>query len=100
MPPHLAFLTEPAAITAILVLVGAIYTARSGNKNSLPEHQDRELKRMSSQRAEDRERMDHIEAHNVALSDHVDVLENHIWRGLPPPPPPRPKYTPFKKTQE
>ena len=26
----------------------------------------------------------------ITLSDHVDVLEAHIWDGKPPPPPPRP----------
>lgn len=25
-----------------------------------------------------------------AQGDHIDVLEQHIWRGDPPPPPPRP----------
>ncbi|MGC3954643.1 MAG: hypothetical protein QM804_10375 [Propionicimonas sp.] len=25
-----------------------------------------------------------------ALGDHIDVLENHIWKQLPPPPPARP----------
>lgn len=28
-----------------------------------------------------------------AQGDHIDVLEDHIWRRLPPPPPPRPEGT-------
>lgn len=40
-------------------------------------------------------RLDHMEAWNVTLGDHVDVLENHIWLQKPPPPPARPKYVPY-----
>ena len=43
------------------------------------------------------ERLDETEADNTALrrhltdySDHIDVLEAHIWAGKPAPPPPRP----------
>lgn len=25
-----------------------------------------------------------------SAGDHIDALEHHIWKGLPPPPPPRP----------
>lgn len=93
-------LLSPGVLAAVFVLAGTIYTARSGSKDSLPEHQDRELKRMSSERARDRRRMDHIEAWNARISDHVDVLENHIWTGRPPPPPPRPRYTTFTDSEE
>ena len=88
-------LLNPGVLAAVAVLAGTIYTARSGSKDSLPEHQDRELKRMARERRDDRKRMDHIEAWNVTLGDHVDVLENHIWTGKPPPPPPRPRYMPY-----
>ena len=43
-------------------------------------------------------RLAETEADNMALrghltdySDHIDVLEAHIWSGQAPPPPPRPK---------
>lgn len=88
-------LLNPGVLAAVVVLAGTIYTAKSGTKDSLPQHQDRELKRMSVEGDRQRRRMDHIEAWNVSLSDHIDVLENHIWRSLPPPPPPRPRYIPF-----
>lgn len=61
----------------------------------LTERLDAQLVRMSAQQERDRRRLDHVEAWNVTLGDHVDVLENHIWRGKPPPPPPRPRYIPY-----
>lgn len=43
-------------------------------------------------------RLDHMEEWNATQGDHIDVLENHIWSGRPPPPPARPRYIPLKKT--
>lgn len=31
-----------------------------------------------------------LRSRNIALDDHIDTLESHIWRGKPAPPPPRP----------
>lgn len=31
-----------------------------------------------------------LRARNIALDDHIDTLESHIWRGKPAPPPARP----------
>lgn len=38
-----------------------------------------------------RERVEVAERTSRQRSDHIDVLEHHIWRGLGPPPPQRPQ---------
>ena|SRR5699024_2659899 len=38
-----------------------------------------------------RRRLDEADARYRASSDHIDVLEAHIWAGNPPPPPARPE---------
>lgn len=45
-------------------------------------------------------RLDHMEEWNIIQGDHIDVLENHIWLGKPPPPPARPRYTPYSSPSE
>lgn len=37
-----------------------------------------------------RRRLDEADRRHRASSDHIDVLEAHIWAEKPPPPPPRP----------
>ncbi|MEP7763862.1 hypothetical protein [Sanguibacter sp. 25GB23B1] len=38
-----------------------------------------------------RERMDDVEGISRGRSDHIDILEAHIWAGHAPPPPARPE---------
>lgn len=38
-----------------------------------------------------RNRLDVVESVSRARSDHIDVLEHHIWSGKGRPPPPRPE---------
>lgn len=51
-------------------------------------------KRLSDLEANQRELWGLREADAVTkrkLGDHIDVLEDHIWKGKGPPPPPRPE---------
>ena len=79
--------------SAVLV---AYITARNNAQTSLPAHLNEELRRLSSDRERDRNRLDALEAHLVLLGDHVDILEQHIWKELPPPPPARPVFHPYR----
>lgn len=95
----------PIWVPLVTALVGAllggggiasIKVARINAQNALPAHLTTELRRQDAALVRERERMDSVEAHLVVLGDHVDLLENHIWKGLPPPPPPRPVYRPYR----
>lgn len=76
--------------------LASIMVALIRSNESVPTHLMAELKRMGEERIEDRNRVDAVEAQLVALGDHVDILEAHIWKQLPPPPPPRPTYRPYR----
>ena len=70
--------------------IGAVLVALIGNRGRLPEHYDRELRRLDASIDRMRSRVAHFEAVAVMWSDHIDLLERWIYEGKPPPPPPRP----------
>lgn len=91
-------------ITAVVSLTGSWLVARTTGRNGGLEAAQRD-------RASDRQRIKDLEDRDAewerrcntlwtareadalvkrAMGDHIDVLENHIWKRLPPPPPERP----------
>jgi hypothetical protein len=87
------------------VLVGAILTHRREDRrdraSAVMQHAELLLKQIAAQDAHAASQDEQIErlwgarrADAVlirAQGDHIDVLEAHIWQGLPPPPPARPQ---------
>lgn len=85
-----------SAASAVIV---AVVGKRQAVETALPEHFTRELERMAAvQETQDKRmgamqvRLDLLSERNVALSDHIDVLEAWIVAGKAPPPPPRPIF--------
>jgi hypothetical protein len=84
-------------VSALAVLAGVIYTARSGRRSTEQSSQvgfiEQLLARVDSLEKQVGGLWDARRADAVTLraqGDHIDVLEQHIYRQLPPPPPPRP----------
>jgi hypothetical protein len=87
-------------ITAIVTVAGSWVTARSAARNV--EQQSRESDRQRIKDLEDRDAVWEQRCNNLwtarerdaltkrEMGDHIDVLEAHIWKHLPPPPPTRP----------
>ncbi|UYG15752.1 hypothetical protein BRM3_08850 [Brachybacterium huguangmaarense] len=93
-------LIGPGAVVAFIGLIGSVYVARSGRTASLPEHMSRELDRLKRDRDSQQRRLRHVEAYLEILSDHVNLLEAHIWQQKPPPPPPRPTFKPLPSEED
>lgn len=89
-----------AAVGAVLGSggLGVVAAKLIEGRNALPVHLNAELLRLAAERENDRLRMNDIETYLVRLGDHVDVLEGHIYKQLPPPPPPRPVYRPTHRS--
>lgn len=98
---HVAWLSFWAAVaTAVMLLAGVIYTARKG-------HQSTQQASAVGMTGALYERIDKLESQVAELwvarqsdaerwseqlrkrDDHIDRLEHHIYKQLPPPPPPR-----------
>ena len=79
--------------------LGAVLVALIQGRNGLPAHLNTELRRLSEENARAQQRLDSLESHQVIMGDHVDLLENHIWKQLPPPPPPRPIFRPTPRSE-
>lgn len=108
-----ATLWQPVLTSLLSLFAGgggvAWYTARqsrlarvSGDereaRRDMVSDRDRFIDRLEGRLAAVEGRLDESEADNAALrghvtdySDHIDLLEAHIWSGQAPPPPPRPK---------
>jgi hypothetical protein len=72
---------------------GALNTYFQGELKTVREDKKRELgelkKEMEKLRRNQELLRDHFQAQADADAEHIDILEEHIWRQLPPPPPPR-----------
>lgn len=94
-------LLGPGIAVGIVSLISAVWVARIGQRQaaetSLPAHFNQELERLTNADTRKQERLDAVERYLVDLGDHIDLLEAHIWQGLPPPPPPRPRFKPAKE---
>ncbi len=97
-PDQTAWLTFLGGLLmAIASLGGVIYTARTAKKSTDQASQVELISTLMGriQTLEEGQRNLWAELEKAALvkraqGDHIDVLENHIWKQLPPPPPPRP----------
>ena len=94
-----------ALMSAVLVLVGVIYTARMARRSTDQAANvglvgqlftrlgslEKQVQDLWTARQEDADRyMATLHERDLSIQqrdDHIDVLENHIWRQLPPPPP-------------
>ena len=86
-----------SVIGALLVLGGVIYTARKGRQSTEQSSQVGLIQQLLSRVATLEGQVGDLwkaresdAAVKRAQGDHIDVLENHIWKRLPPPPPVRP----------
>ena len=84
-------------IIALLSLMGVMYTARKAQRSTDMSNQfgmigpslvrlteaEAQITALWSAREED------AKVKRI-MGDHIDALEDHIWKGLPPPPPARP----------
>ena len=84
-------------LVALLTLAGVIYTALSGRRSSQGKDQvefiGKLIERVKTLEDGQRElwRLREEDAKvKRAQGDHIDLLEDHIWKQKPPPPPPRP----------
>ena len=91
-------------ITAAVSLGGSWLVARTSGRNGglAASQQDREADRQRIKDLEDRDAMWEARCNILwaareadalvkrAQGDHIDVLEDHIWKRRPPPPPHRP----------
>lgn len=87
-------------ITALVTIGGSWVTARNAARNL--EQQSRQSDRNRIKDLEDRDAVWEQRCNALwnarevdaltkrAMGDHIDVLEDHIWKQMPPPPPPRP----------
>ena len=80
-------------ITAAVSMGGSWLVARSSARTVDQQMRDSDRRRIVALEA----RVDVLETARRAdavvisrLGDHIDVLEDHIWKRLPPPPPQRP----------
>ncbi len=91
-------------ITAVVSITGSWLVARTSARSSAKSVQqdERESDRQRIKDLEDRDAMWETRCNILwvareadalvkrAQGDHIDILEDHIWRRKPPPPPPRP----------
>lgn len=82
--------------------IASIIVARINSKSAaqiaLPDQLLKALQYSAEENERDRQRLDHIEGFLVIYGDHIDLLEDHIWKGKPPPPPERPVYRPMGRS--
>lgn len=82
---------------AVIVLAGVIYTARKGHQSTEQSSQvgfiEQLRLRVSDLETQVQGLWDSRKTDALVIrhqGDHIDVLEDHIWKRKPPPPPARP----------
>lgn len=99
MTPEQAWLTALSGIViALLSLLGVMYTAAKAQRSTDRSNQfgmvGPSLVRLTEAEAQItalwKAREEDAKVKRV-MGDHIDTLEDHIWKGRPAPPPPRPE---------